>query len=50
MSLKIRTYDFVKHDLKEVLKCIGVQICSPPPPPTDRDRYSCKPNTTVGIL
>ncbi len=29
---------FVKHDLKGVLKCIRVKICThypPPPPPTD---------------
>ncbi len=31
---------FVKHDLKGVLKYIGVKICTHPPgaPPTDRDR------------
>jgi hypothetical protein len=33
---------FVKHDLKGVLKCIGVEICThdPSPPPTDRDRHA----------
>ncbi len=29
---------FVKHDLKRVLKCIRIKICTPPPP-TDRDRH-----------
>jgi hypothetical protein len=54
----------VKHDLKGVLKCIGVEICThcPPLPFPDRDIYlsnvsshtmihiATKSNSTIGIL
>ena len=38
MSFKTQFLHFVKHDLKGVLKCLGVE--SDPPPPTDRDRQT----------
>ncbi len=40
---------FVKHDLKGVLKCIGVKVRTPPrpPPPTYRDGHFSNPSLTV---
>jgi hypothetical protein len=56
------TVSFMKHDIKGALMCIGVEISTHYPAPTDHDIYlsnipsqtvtdiTAKSNSTVGVL